>query len=369
MVKTIKIIVILICLICVFFSCTVLYDDEHKDEFIVLNVAIGAGKTNVFQEITSAFLVENPNIKLRFIELDNDLEQYRLISAACSTGDYLFDVVEIEDTWVNDLADNGYILPIEDKLISDDSYISCAKNGFTYNGIKYAVPFQIDSGMMFSLKETGWDGSFENLNGRKIVDNSYDEFVLSLMELINYTDDDIEAALKLYKDIYTFEKDSEITVGLFEKGQIPIMRSYSAILPFVMLKSTPVQGKFDIYSVPKSDKMVIPKIFGFAVSSLTSQVDKCKEFIAYFARENVQIDLCKLTGLYPVRESLYNDISIKSQWHHIEPKLFGMLNAKTRPHKSDYAYEVLQLRECVEGYINGKIPLNDAVIKTKKFFE
>lgn len=359
-------IVVLICLVCVLLSCTTIQDVEYQQELTVLNVAICSGKSNAFREILSDFSSENPYIKLKFIELDNNLEQYRLISAACSTGEYMFDIVEIEDTWVVDLAKQGYILPLSEKFIPDNSYLPCVRESFDSNGVTYAVPFQIDTGMMFSLKSVGWNGSFESLNGLKIVDNNFGEFVCTLMELINYTNNDVKEALRCYKKFYDFDANSESVLNSFEKGKLPIMHSNSGAIQALMSESSSVHGNFSIHDIPS--KMVVPRIFGFAVSALTTKADVCEKFIEYFNREGVQAELSRLTGTYPVRNETYNNESIKSKWSHIEPKFNTISNAKLRPHIPDYAYNVLELRKCIEGYINGEITLDAAAKATEDFF-
>lgn len=361
-------------------ACGAPEEAEEAEAFSTLTVAVRTGERSSLQNVVSGFEEENPNIQLKLIELGAGREQYRLISAAMSTEEYLFDVVEIEDVWVDDFVDKQYILPLSEELQPDDTYLPYVTDGFCRDSRAYAVPFHMDVGMLFSLREYQWDGEFSTITqinqdagdeeGVTIRDEGEEESICSLMELISYMDGDVEAALELYRRIYHNENSARLYVEAFKKGEIPIMRAWSGVIPALRSESSEVAGEFQIHNTPQGaegQETSSAKLFGFAVSSLSTQPENCEKFLAYCSRYSVQADWIRQTGMYPIKQSLYDDPSIVSTWGHIWPMRQRIQQVQIRPHVTGYADKEARVQQYIESYLAGSLPVEETAGYIREF--
>lgn len=366
-------------LVSVLTACAAVEPPRNDEPFAMLTVAVRSGERNQLQNIAAAFEKENPNIKLKFIELSGGTEQYRLISAAFSTGEYLFDVVEVEDVWMDDLIAKGYIQPLPEHIQPGADCIPYVKDSFDREGKTYAMPFQMDVGMLFALKKYGWDGEFSSITqlasdmevDMRIRDDDWEEMVCCMMELIRYTDNDIYEALELYREIYHSENGGRQYVAAFKKGDLPVLRASSSIIPALRDETSSVAGEFQIYNTPRSgseQETTTAKIFGFAASKLTEQSENCMKFIEYCGRSDVQREWCVKTGVYPVKQSLYNDPSITSEWSHISPMTQRILQAQIRPHREGYIERSNSIRDQISAYLAGELSTGETASYVKTFF-
>ena len=367
--------------ICILSACGPAQDFSRDESFETLTVAVRSGERNQLQHIANGFEEENPNIKLKFIELSSGVEQYRLISASISSDYYLFDVMEIEDVWVDDFTSKGYIQPLTENLFPGSDYLPYAKDCFLRDGRAYAIPFQMDVGMLFALKKYGWDGEFSSIaqlprgsgdSELRIRDDDGEDTICCLMELIRYTDNNIPEALELYRRIYHSENSGRLYLEAFKNGEIPILRAPSRVIPTLRGETSSVAGEFQIYNTPKSGSELetsTAKIYGFAISKLSTQRQNCEKFIAYCDRSSVQRAWCIQTGVYPVRQELYRDPSILSEWNHISPMEQRIWQAQVRPYALGYVERENSIRDIMKTYLAGGLTTEEAAAHIEDFFQ
>lgn len=309
-----------ILLLCLFTSCGVQDDSSEKEERLTLNVAVRAGESSLLQKVQDEFEKENTGIKLKFIELSSGFDQYSLLSSAFSSGEYLFDIVETEDAWIDDFVDKQWIVPLSNALKPDSEYFDYVQESFIRDGTAYAIPLHMDLGMLFSLDKYSWDGEFSSISnydknlGEKLkINDSREDIICALMELIEYTEGDIESALWLYDSIYHAGGDERMNIDEFKKGNVPIMHSWSSVIPEFYEESSEVSAIFRAHNTPLSQngrETSVAKLFGLSVSTLSEHKEECEKVLAFFGRDSVQVELIKRSGMYPLKPKLYRDDTV-----------------------------------------------------------
>lgn len=351
---------------------------ENKGQFSTLTVAVRSGEQNNFQNVVTKFENENPDIKIKLTELGSDLEQYRLVTAAFSSEEYLFDIVEIEDVWVDDFVDKGYIVPLTKTISESDGYIPIVRESFIRDEKLYAMPFQMDLGMLFSLKKFEWNGDFASLVQNTVQENEQlrainserEEVLCGLMELIEYSGGDIQRALGLYRDIYHGKGNERLGIEEFRKKEVPVMRSWASVLPLLRSETSGVAGEFNAHNMPKNDEgdeISTAKLYALAVSKLSDKKEACERFIEYSGKNEAQIDLIKKTGTYPIKPELYNNPSINSQWTHITVMKDRVEEVQLRPHMTGYMEKANNLQTCLSEYMNGQLDAETAEARVREF--
>lgn len=358
-------------------SCGMSETKYEREETVTLTVAVRAGETGLIQTIQPGFEAENPSIKLKITELSSGFEQYSLYSAAFSSGEYLFDIVETEDVWIDDFMKKGWIAPLTFDLSSQDEYFGYVLDSFKRGEKYWAMPFQMDIGMLFSLDEYDWDGEYSSIeeqggldNGEVKIEDDREDIICALMELIEYSDGDIKAALELYEQIYRFAGSERVKLNEFKQGNVPIMHAWSSIIPSLYDESSKVVATFRAHNTPLSpagNETTVAKLFGFAVSSLSKYKPECEKFLEYISRDSVQTQLTEYSGMYPMKPNMYEDLTIISTWNHISSMRTRMENVQIRPHTEDYAASALAIREAVYDYLEGSADAESTSQTIKRF--
>ena len=187
-------------------------EEWENKEVVTLTIALRSGVSAALQDIKNDFERDNPEIKLKFIELSSGFEQYSFMKSSFLTEECLFDIAEIEDVWVDDFTEKKWILPVDIFDECSDGYFDFVKDCFVRDSVGYAIPFEMNLGMYFSLKQFGWNGEYSEIaggkgglsqSGLKIYDDK-EAVECSVTELVNYTGGDVREALRLYREIYCF---------------------------------------------------------------------------------------------------------------------------------------------------------------------
>lgn len=353
--------------------------EEEQGKSSTITVAVRAGEERMMRDVITAFEQENPDIKVKLTEIGTDFQQYRLVTAAFSSEEYLFDVVEIEDVWVDDFADKQYITPLSGVEINEGCF-PAVRSSFQKDGELYAIPFRMDIGMIFSLKSHGWDGEMaslvkdggtdaENLNS---VDSDSEEMICRLIELMTYTGDDTGRALQLYRDIYYKSENDKPIIESFKSKDIPVMREWASAFPQLRGDSSDVVGEFDAYNMAQNgngEEISTAKLYGFAISSLSDKKEICQRFLEYFSRDDVQTELVRKTGTYPLKAELYDLPAIDSVWGHIRPMKDRIAGVQFRPRMRKYMDRADALQKSLVDYMEGRLPLDEAEKTVRAFFE
>ena len=357
--RYIKLLFIITLISCLLASCGIRNEQYEKEELLTLTVAVRSG-----EKVQDKFERENKGITLKFIELSSGFDQYSLLSSAFSSGEYLFDIVETEDTWIDDFIDKQWIIPLSDSLKADEEYFDYVQESFTRNDTAYAAPLHMDLGMLYSLDKYGWDGEYSSISEYDIntgeelkIDDSREDIICALMELIEYMDGDIDGALRIYNIIYRTNGDERMNIDAFKKGDIPIMHSWSSVISELYEDSSEVSAIFKAHNTPLSQngrETSVAKLFGFSISSLSEHKEECEKVLEFFSRDDVQKELIKESGMYPLKPKLYSDHTVISAWNHIPKMEARMQNVQLRPHIKSYAQTAMQIKNDVIAFIEGK---------------
>ncbi|MGN0150338.1 MAG: extracellular solute-binding protein [Clostridia bacterium] len=362
--RYIKIAFIITLILCLLTSCGILNNNYEKEELLTLTVAVRSGESSLLQKVQEEFERENKGITLKIIELSSGFEQYSLLSSAFSSGEYLFDIVETEDVWIEDFIDKKWIIPLSDTLKADEEYFDYVQDSFIRNDTAYVAPLHMDLGMLYSLDNYDWDGEYSsiskydrNTEEELKIDNSREDIVCALMELIEYMDGDVDGALRLYNSIYHTKGDERMNIDAFKKGDVPIMHSWSSVIPELYEDSSEVSAIFKAHNTPLSQngrETSVAKLFGLSISSLSEHKKECEKVLEFFSRDNVQKELIKESGMYPLKPKLYSDYTIISAWSHIPKMESRMQNVQLRPHIKNYAQIAMQIKNDVLKYVERK---------------
>ena len=337
-------------------------ENEENNEIITLTIALRSGVSGALQDMKNEFERDNPDIKLKFIELSSGFEQYSFMKSSFLTEERLFDVAEIEDVWVDDFIEKKWLLPVDIFDEIDDGYFDFVKDCFARNSVSYAIPFEMNLGMYFSLKQFGWNGEYSSpasgegslsSNGLKIYDDK-EAAECSVIELVNYTGGDIREALRLYREIYRFGEDDRIDRNEFKNGNIPIIHSWSSEIPALYQDSSKVVAALKIHNTPigrSNRETTVAKVFGLSISSLTPYREECEKLLRYFADDDVQIKFVLNSGTYPMKERFYDNDTIAVTWSYIPAMKERVKNVNLRPHRRQYAERALKLNEDIFSFI------------------
>ncbi|HIT85321.1 MAG TPA: extracellular solute-binding protein [Candidatus Ornithomonoglobus intestinigallinarum] len=358
-------------------SCGIRQTEYEREDTVTLTVAVRAGETGLIQKIQPGFEAENPSVKLKITELSAGFEQYSLYASAFSSGEYLFDLVETEDVWIDDFIRKGWIDVLPESLNPGEGYFGYVYDSFGRGDAYWAVPFQMDLGMLFSLDEYGWDGEYSSMAGKSAgnagalkIEDDREDIICALMELIEYCDGDVQTALELYGSIYKYAGSERVKLNEFKKGNVPVMHSWSSIIPSLYDDSSKVVATFRAHNTPLSpegNETTVAKLFGFAVSSLSEHKPECERFLEYISRDSVQTQLIEQSGMYPMKPDMYEDLTIVSTWKHIPAMSSRMENVSIRPHTENYAASALDVREAVYAYLEGTAGAEEAAAKIQGF--
>ena len=379
MVKRFICISLIVFLILACSGCGIKNHTKDEEDFVSITVAVRKGEKTLWEGMVEDFYLENPKINVNFIEIGSEFEQYRLLTSALSTGESAFDVMEIEDVWVEEFIDSEYVYPLNKELNLEKGDISFAKTAFSREGVQYGVPFQMDIGMILASKQYEWDGSLYSLKVNDKSDEAVsadsaekNDIISTLMELIKYTGNDVKAALELYKDIYANEARGVEALKKFGNGDLPVVRVWSSVLPKFRDEKHNVSGNFRTHNMPvgkNGNEISVAKIYALAISTLTEKKEACEAFIKFCDSYDFQVQWTKKTGTYPVRKAIYEEAPIKSEWNHITPMKDKIESVQIRPHVLRYAEKTDVIQKNVELYLTGEIAIDEVSFQLEEFLK
>lgn len=335
---------------------------ENK-EVVTLTIALRSGVSAALQDIKYEFERDNPEIKLKFIELSSGFEQYSFMKSSFFTEERLFDIAEIEDVWVDDFTEKKWILPVGIFDEYSGGYFDFVKDCFVRDSVGYAIPFEMNLGMYFSLKQSGWNGEYSEIaggengssqSGLKIYDDK-ENAECSITELVNYTGGDVREALRLYREIYCFGEGERIDINEFKNGNIPIIHSWSRDIPTLYQDSSKVVASLKIHNTPIGNgnrETTVAKVFGLSISSLTPYREECEKLLRYFACDDTQIKFVLSSGTYPMKPEFYDNDTIAVTWGYIPAMKERVKNVNLRPHRRQYAESARKLNEEIFSFIS-----------------
>ncbi len=120
-------------------------------------VTIGTINNNdmiIMQELSKEFEKQNPDIKLNWVVLEENTLRQR-ITTDISTNSGQFDIMTIGLMEAPMWGERGWLAPLENfpPEYQYDDLIESVRNGLSYNGVQYALPFYAESQMLFYRKD------------------------------------------------------------------------------------------------------------------------------------------------------------------------------------------------------------------------
>lgn len=326
-----------------------------------VTVAVRSGEKESWEAVTRKFFTENPEIRLSFIELGSEFEQYRLLTSALSSRNRAFDIMEIEDVLTDEFIEKGYVKTLVKAPSVADNCIQTARSAFMRDGKWYAVPFQADIGMMLT------QGSYDISRGLYAESGDVSEYAVSapdlsdetdvtgvLMELVAYTGD-AEKGIRLYKSIYRDSIQGKANIKLFKEGKIPTLRVWSSEVKKYREQRKGGSFEFRVNNLPKTaagKEISTAKILGLAISALSEKDEQCEKFLDYCSSREFQVEWVRYTGVYPIAKGLYDNAAINSEWNHIYPMKERIESVQIRPSAKSYISKADKLQSDMEEYLS-----------------
>jgi multiple sugar transport system substrate-binding protein len=115
------------------------------------------GKNGIRQQLIDAWNAKEGEhgYRARLVELPGSADQQRSqLLGALQSGSAAYDVVNLDVTWIPELADAGLIRPLNDSAVKDpEDLIPSVDDTSYWDGKRYAVPFNSDAGLLYYRKD------------------------------------------------------------------------------------------------------------------------------------------------------------------------------------------------------------------------
>ncbi|MFA1542490.1 extracellular solute-binding protein [Actinomadura monticuli] len=111
--------------------------------------------------------------------------QHSQIKAVEESGGCDYDVLIMDNTWTAQFASSGYLRPLDDIRDGDDFFGPALKTG-AWKGEQYAVPFNVDVGLLYARKganvPTAWPGLLDEGVAMQLAD--YEGLTVNALEAV-----------------------------------------------------------------------------------------------------------------------------------------------------------------------------------------
>lgn len=384
-------------------------DGKKTEEVVKLVYATGKDNTGSIQAMIDAFNSTHKNIQVEFREMPSDTGQQHDAYVTMLNGKSSeIDLFNVDVVWPAELAQAGYVLPL-DRFIQNDGfdlsqYNQGALSAAQFNGKLWALPQYIDAGMLFYRSDIvknvpkTWDELIASANelkgqggtqfGYLMQAKQYEGLVCNAVEFIAAyggqvinekgevainSEDTIQGLKKLVEvansgfvpeNITTFTEQESHTA--FIEGQAPYIRNWPYQYALANDKEqSKIVGKVAVAPLPAGDAGSASALGGWmtAINKYTEHPKEAWEFLKFLnGPEGQKINAVK-GGHAPTIPALYDDAEVKAANPYFAEEGFvnALNNAVSRPVAPNYqeVSEILQIH--ISKAIAGTESVEDAV--------
>ena len=359
--------IIFACFICAFFWFNTLSADDiapivNYKRPKEITVAIRKDSSGFMQSMKREFESRQDSIRIKLIEISPDSDgSYRTLISALSSGMQMFDAAEVEDVWIPEFVENGYIKNLDGKIDISQDILSEAADGMKYGGSLYAAPFELDIDILFYNKTMDYDSlsyfeKFENINtmAAKTVDSAFsdNDMICLISEIGKYYNGDINKAIDIYCKMISADDDA---VASFRLGRSPMVWTAASNKLAMGGSKSKVAGIFSTVNISDKNGRLISVLrrYGLAVNERSKLSDEATEFIRFCTQSENQKLLCRQRNTVPVRKSFYSDPTVLDSVSYAAGIKDRISEFTVRPSCPDYAERVQKIRESVRRYAAG----------------
>lgn len=347
-------------------------------ETTTLKIMVYERSAEVYKEIAKLFEEENPGVRVHLIGVtDSEEEVHRIYISAFAGREETIDLFEIEDSYVAELVERGYVSSLDNRLELDmGQYTDKALNLFRYDQKLYALPVDMDMGLLFCRKEyreaiaANRDRIYQfadelGAEGGMALPDGGESLLCSLYEMIAEKDGDISAGLNLLKAIY-----GQKTSVDFKAGNAVCARGWSSLQKSLSDEVSRVSGNFSILPLSEKDgnPVSVLKGSGLVLNANSNKAETALRFLSFMGEARVYQLIAKEKGSMPVLREFYSDPVILDAVPYIRGMEDKLDRMRTRKRLGNYYAKSCEVQERVRAFLNGQLDVTEAEKWVKQIY-
>ena len=346
------------------FCISVLCSCKHRGDSVVsadeyTTIAMAKPKNLPgFARIISNFEQEHPGIRVKTVDVSSKPDdRHNVYVSALSGKDSAVDLYWMDDTWLEEFAGYGYLLPLDGYItLEREKYVPQAIEKFTVQQKLYCVPVALDMSFLYYRKDlisevpSTWEdicrmtkemqsGLPEINYGIDVCDEVGDEMVFRLIEFLNAKNDSMEQAVTFYKDLIDAyyaqrERKGEFSHA-FKNGDSLFLYDDNSAFSEMKDDFSAVHGKVGITLLPGGNGKRTGALlggYGFGINRNSRHVPQAVQFLEYLQSEDVLRSLSRDYSYMPALTNLYQDEMVLDQNPHFRGLLALLPELKPRNH-------------------------------------
>ncbi|MDR4508302.1 MAG: ABC transporter substrate-binding protein [Candidatus Brocadiaceae bacterium] len=361
------------------------FKPEKKDE-IVFSIGAGTKEIGFIEELVAEFERENPAIQVKLNVISSPTDQqhhYYLTTLGAKTEN--IDVMRIDTIWLAEFASARWIEPLDAFITGEDraSFIPVTEKTNVYEGYLYAIPWNINVGLLYYRKDLlekygfsppdTWEECIdicrkitprENLYGYLWQGKQYEGLVCNFIEFIGGNNGRIidengatvvhsvqnKRALDLMRDlIWKFkisppntysELMEESSRHLFQQGKGLFLRNWTYV--WDLCQEDPfMAGRVGVTQLPRFPEGAHSSVCGgwhLAVNAYSKKKEKAWRLIKFLSSGKTQKKLALNLAWAPTKQLLYKDPELIKQAPLLSIVEKSLRNVQVRPNLPYYQW-------------------------------
>ncbi len=360
-------------------GCSKPVKDSKNSTVLVFKHGKIAGDPKYFERLLKKFEENNPGITVKDEILPastDEQHQFYVINLEGKSSD--FDVISMDVIWVPEFARAGWLRDLSNLLPRDKrkEFFPGPMDSVTYKGKVYAIPWYIDTGLLYYRKDLlkkyslsppkTWQelidiaryitSNEEGLYGFIWQGKQYEGLVCNVLEYFWGNGGDVLKngkvvinspeniyALQFMRNLITKYKITpplvttaieEPTRHIFGNGRALFMRNWPYAWNIFEREGSPVKGKVGISRLPTFLNKESASTLGgwqLGINRYSRNPDAAEKLIRFLTSPEAQKTLALTTGYKPTRKSLYKDKNLIEKQPFIVSFYEIFLNARPRP--------------------------------------
>ena len=314
-----------------------------KEPVTITIWAMGEEGLNL-EKITPRFEKENPDIKVKVVQIPWNLAYDKLITAVA--GGTAPDLAQVGTTWMAAFAAMGALLPLDEfvarsEIVSPDHFFPGSWNTGVVGNVVYGIPWYVDVRVLyyrtdilhaagFDHPPTSWEELFEVArvlakkgNYGLALSPHWQEFLPFVWQAggdvldetltrPRVTEPEFIEALEFFVSLFqTGLAPIGETIDLFEAfrtGFYPMFFSGPWMVELISSRLPDIKGRWSIAMMPK--KVTRASFVGgsnWAIFSGTRYPEECWRFIEFMVRPDVQVEWYRILRALPAVKAAWQD--------------------------------------------------------------
>nr|QGT50939.1 sugar ABC transporter substrate-binding protein [uncultured Firmicutes bacterium] len=340
-------------------------------------------------QIISNFEQAHPDISVKTVDVSSKSDdRHNVYVSALSGKDSAVDLYWMDDTWVEEFAKYGYLLPLDGYIaLEKEKYVPQAVDKFTAQQQLYCMPVALDMSFLYYRKDlideipVTWEdicrltkemlpGLPEIDYGVDVCDEVEDEMVFRLIEFLNAKDNSTEQAVTLYKNLidtnYVRRESEGKFFNTFKSGGSLFMYDNNSVLDDLRDDFSNVRGKVGVTLIPGGTGKKTGALlggYGFGINRNSKHVPQAVQFLEYLQSEEILRSLSRDYSYMPALVSLYQDEMVLDQNPHFRGLLTLFPELEERNHIPVFDGRTNEVKKVLKNLLLESITVEEAVTR------